>query len=121
VNGTAFVGLPAASPVGGCTNDQVAPGACTTVPPGSFDRSGSMAVIAFDAPAVTVARTDRGAGGVRASRGGINATANVRVDFGASGATSQDPGLIDRRARVRPAYGPLRPAARTPRNSKERE
>ena len=47
---------------------------------------------------------DRGAGIVRGTRDGINVTANVRtqadgsvrVEFNTSGATEQDPALIDR-------------------------
>jgi hypothetical protein len=90
--------------VGGCTVYQVAPDAYTTVPPTSFDRAWSAVLGAFADESVSVTRQDRGAGVVQGTRGGINLTASVRTqadggvrtEFNTAGATSQDPGLIDR-------------------------
>jgi len=91
-----------------CTVYQTAPGVYAPVPPTSFDRSWSAAVGAFEDQGVRITTEDRAAGVVRGTRGGINLTANVRtqadgsvrVQFSTSGATEQDPGLIDRVSRA---------------------
>lgn len=93
--------------LGGCTYYEVAPGTYATAPPTTFDRSWSAAVGAFGDQAVTITREDRGAGVVQGTRDGINISANlrtqsdgsVRVEFNTTGATSRDPGLIDRVSR----------------------
>jgi hypothetical protein len=100
--------LFAAVALGGCTY-YVAPGAAPatyygTTPANSFDRSWSAAVGAFADEGVTITSEDRGAGVVRGTRNGINIVASVltqadgsvRVQFDTSGATTRDPGLINR-------------------------
>ncbi len=92
--------------VSSCTVYQTAPGVYSPVPPpaASFDRSFSAAVGAFQDQGVQILSADQSTGVVRGTRDGINVTANVRtqadgsvrVEFGTSGATSRDPGLISR-------------------------
>jgi hypothetical protein len=92
---------------GGCTYYQPAPGTYTTSSTSSvskFDRSWSATVGAFADQGVRVTSEDRGAGVIQGTRDAIHVTGNVqrqadgsvRVQFDTSGATSQDPGLMDR-------------------------
>ncbi len=99
----------AAMLVGACTYYVADPRATSGLPPAaSFDRSWSAVLAAFGDQGVPIATADRGAGIVRGSRDGINVTANVRsqadgsvrVEFNTAGATSRDPGLIDRLSRA---------------------
>jgi len=93
----------AASLVGGCVVYEPVPYGTAPVASG-FDRSWSAAIGAMQEQGVQVTSQDRSAGVVRGSRGGIDVTANVRtqadgrvrVEFNTSGATGQDPTLIDR-------------------------
>ena len=69
-----------------------------------FDRSWSAALGAMDDQGVSIYEQDRGAGVIRGSRDDIVVTAILRtraddrleVEFSQSGATSNDPNLIDR-------------------------
>ena len=69
-----------------------------------FDQSWSAAVGAMTDQGLTIDEHDRGSGVLRGSRGGIVITATLRtrpddrieVKFGQSGATSNDPDLINR-------------------------
>ncbi len=89
---------------GGCTYYQTAPGSYSTAPVSGFDRSWGAAKAAFSDQGVPITREDRGAGMLSGSRDGIVITAlirtqadgSVRVEFNSSGATSRDPGLVDR-------------------------
>jgi hypothetical protein len=94
--------------LGGCTVYQVGTDTYTTVPPTNLDRAWAAAVGAFADESVTVTRQDRGAGRLEGTRGGINLSATVRLqadgsvrtEFSTTGATSMDPGLIDRVSRA---------------------
>ena len=100
----------AAALLAGCAYYVTEPRYVSGLPPpaASFDRSWSAAVGAFGDQGVPITSEDRGAGVVRGSRDGINVVANVRsqadgsvrVEFNTSGATSRDPGLIDRISRA---------------------
>ena len=80
--------------------------------PASYDRSWNAAVGAMREQGVTISQEDRAAGVVRGSRGSINVTGSVqpqadgsvRVQFDTSGATANDPTLIDRITRSYQAY-----------------
>jgi hypothetical protein len=82
----------------------VAPGATTVTAPASFDRSWSAAVGALQDQGVEISVEDRASGMIRGRRGGIDVIANVRsqadgsvrVQFDSSGATAQDPTLLQR-------------------------
>ena len=91
--------------LGGCVYHTPAPGTYTTTSSVSkFDRSWSAAIGAFSDQSVRIASQDRGAGIIQGTRNGINVTGSVqqqadgrvRVQFDTSGATTQDPGLIER-------------------------
>ena len=90
--------------LGGCTYYQAAPGAYSTTPVSSFDRSWGAVQAAFADQGVPITREDRAAGMVSGARDGINVMANVRtqadgsvrVEFKTSGTTAQDPDLINR-------------------------
>ncbi len=91
--------------LGGCTYYQAVPsGGYSTTPVNSFDRSWGAAKAAFADQGVAIAREDRSAGVVSGTRNGIQITANVRtqadgsvrVEFNSSGATANDPDLINR-------------------------
>ena len=91
----------------GCTVYEVAPGVYAPTPPTSFDRSWNAAAGAFEDQGVQILAEDRSAGIIRGRRGGIDVTAgvrtqadgSVRVEFNTSGATGQDPQLIERISR----------------------
>ena len=99
--------LLAAILISGCTYYQTAPGVYTTTPPSKFDRSFAAVVGAFEDQGVRITTEDRSAGKVVGSRNGIDvratlqtqANGSVRVAFNTSGATSNDPELIDRISR----------------------
>lgn len=101
------LGLAVVAALGGCTVYQTAPGVYSPVPPTSFDRSWSAAGLAMQDQGLQVLSEDRAAGVIRGRRGGIDVTAglrqqadgSVRVQFDASGATAQDPGLLERVSR----------------------
>ena len=89
----------------GCTYYRPAPVVySTTTSPSKFDRSWSAAVGAFADQGIAITSQDRGAGVIQGSRGGINVTGSirtqadgsVRVQFDTSGATKNDPTLIQR-------------------------
>jgi hypothetical protein len=91
----------------GCTYYQTAPGTYTSSSSSTlskFDRSWSATIGAFADQKVRVTSEDRGAGVIQGTYGGIHVIGNVsrqadgsvRVQFDTSGATSEDPGLIDR-------------------------
>ncbi|MGH8680180.1 MAG: hypothetical protein ACREVS_14070 [Burkholderiales bacterium] len=92
----------------GCVVYQTGPGVYSPYPATSFDRSWAAAVGAFGDQGVRITSEDRGAGLVRGTRDGIDVVANVRtqadgsvrVEFNTSGATTRDPGLIDRISRA---------------------
>ena len=88
-----------------CVYQTPAPGPYTTTSTVSkFDRSWSAARGALADQSVRLTSEDRGAGVIQGTSGGINVTGSVRqqadgsvrVQFDTSGATTQDPGLIDR-------------------------
>jgi hypothetical protein len=72
--------------------------------PSAFDRSWGAASGAMRDQGLQIASEDRVSGVIEGNRGGINvktrvftqADGKVRVEFNASGALSQDPGLPDR-------------------------
>ena len=89
----------------------LAPAACYYAPypyaysvPASFDRSFSAVVGAMADNGLAILMEDRPNGRAVGRRGGIDLTGTVRsqqdgtvrVEFTTSGATAQDPGLIDR-------------------------
>jgi hypothetical protein len=90
--------------LGGCVVYEVAPGTYSTSPVTGFDRSWMAVSGALADQGVHVTTQDRAAGVMRGSRDGITVTADVRtqadgsvrVQFGTSGATALDPGLIER-------------------------
>jgi hypothetical protein len=104
----AAAGAVLALALGGCVVYETAPGTYSVIPPAppatSFDRSWAAAAGALADQGVQVTTEDRAAGILRGSRGSINVSANVRtqadgsvrVEFGTSGATAQDPTLIER-------------------------
>ncbi len=101
---TILIALTAVS-ITGCTYYQATPGGVyTTTSASKFDRSWSAAVGALSDQGVRITSQDRGAGIVRGTRNGIEVTgdvstqadASVRVQFNTSGATANDPTLIDR-------------------------
>jgi hypothetical protein len=94
----------------GCTYYVAQPGAYVSAPPSamaSFDRSWSAAVGALGDQGVRITSENRDAGVVEGTRDGIGVVArvrvladgSVRVEFNTSGATTRDPGLIDRISR----------------------
>jgi hypothetical protein len=97
----------AAALLAGCTVYQVGPGVYSPAPPATFDRSWYAAAGAFEDQGVQITNEDRSTGTLRGRRGGIDVTAvlraqadgSVRVEFNTSGATAQDPTLIDRISR----------------------
>jgi hypothetical protein len=103
-----FLALLLSLVLSGCTVYQVGTDTYTTVPPTNLDRAWAAALAAFADESVTVTRQDRGTGVVEGMRGGINLSAKVRVqadggvrtEFSTTGATSRDPGLIDRVSRA---------------------
>jgi hypothetical protein len=72
--------------------------------PSTFDRSWNAALGAMADQGVQILQQDRASGTIRGRYGGIDVTGSVltqadgrvRVAFDTSGATSQDPQLIDR-------------------------
>jgi len=95
----------------GCTYYVAQPPTYASAPPPAmarFERSWSAVVGAFGDQDVRVTSEDRNAGIVSGSRDGIYVNANVRaqadgsirVQFNTSGATTRDPGLIDRISRA---------------------
>jgi hypothetical protein len=88
----------------GCVVYEVAPGTYGTAAAPSFDRSWNAATAALQDQGVDVLSHDRASGVIRGRRGAVDVTANVRtqadgsvrVELNASGAVSQDPGLVDR-------------------------
>jgi hypothetical protein len=88
----------------GCTVYEVGPGVYAPAPPATFDRSWNAVAGAFEDQGVQITGEDRNAGVIRGRRGGIDVAANVRtqadgsvrVEFNTSGATGQDPALINR-------------------------
>lgn len=100
---TAFVlaALLGVATLPGC---YVYPSPYVTSVPASVDRSWDAVVGAMLDNGLGVVAEDRGAGRVAGRRGGIEivgmvrpqADGSVRVEFSSSGATAQDPGLVDR-------------------------
>jgi len=88
----------------GCTYYEVRPGVYQTSAPSKFDRAWSAAIGAFEDQGVQITSQDRDAGALRGTRDGIDvfasvltqADGSVRVQFDVSGATTRDPGLIER-------------------------
>ena len=93
----------------------LAPAACyyapypvTTTVPASFDRSYNAVIGAMGDNGLSILMEDRAAGRVIGRRGGIDVTGSVmpqsdgsvRVEFTTSGATAQDPTLIERVTRA---------------------
>ena len=93
----------------------LAPAACyyapypyTTTVPASFDRSYNAVIGAMGDNGLSILMEDRPAGRVIGRRGGIDLTGSVmpqsdgsvRVEFTTSGATAQDPSLIERVTRA---------------------
>jgi hypothetical protein len=93
----------------------LAPAACyypvypaTYAVPASVDRSYNAVLGAMADNGLSILMDDRGAGRVVGRRGGIDVTGtvvpqsdgSVRVEFASSGATAQDPGLIERVTRA---------------------
>jgi hypothetical protein len=93
--------------IAGCTVYEVGPGVYAPAPPTTFDRSWHAAAGALEDQGVQITGEDRSAGVIRGRRGGIDVIAgvrtqadgSVRVEFNTSGATGQDPALIDRISR----------------------
>ena len=91
---------------GGCTVYQTAPTAYTTTPASTskFDQSWSAAIGAFADQGVRITVQDRSAGVIHGVRGNIRvdgsirtqADGSVRVEFNTTGATTEDPTLIER-------------------------
>jgi hypothetical protein len=100
--------LAAASVLGACTVYQVGPQEYSPYPPNTFERSWSAARGAFADQGVELLQEDRTSGTLRGRRGGIDVIANVRaqadgsvrVQFDATGATAQDPTLLQRVSRA---------------------
>jgi hypothetical protein len=86
---------------------QVGPGVYAPAPPTTFERSFHAAAGALEDQGVQITSEDRAAGTIRGRRGAIEVSASVRsqadgsvrVEFNTSGATGQDPALIDRISR----------------------
>ena len=93
----------------------LAPAACyypaypvTTTVPASFDRSYNAVIGAMGDNGLSILMEDRPSGRVIGRRGGIDLTGtvisqadgSVRVEFTTSGATAQDPTLIERVTRA---------------------
>lgn len=103
----AAASLAVTAMLGACTVYQTAPGVYSTAPQASFDRSWNAARSAFEDQGVAISSADRAAGIIRGRRGSIDLTAtvrtqadgSVRVEFNTSGATAEDPQLIDRVSR----------------------
>ena len=97
----ALASLFAVAALPGC---YVYPSPYVTTVPASFDRSWDAVVGAMVDNGLGVVAEDRGAGRVAGRRGAIEIVGtvrpqgdgSVRVEFASSGATAQDPGLIDR-------------------------
>lgn len=97
--------LLATAALAGCYTYAPAP-AAVYVPagPSTFDRSWNAALGAMADQGVQIFQQDRASGTIRGRYGGIDVTASVltqadgsvRVAFDTSGATSQDPQLIER-------------------------
>jgi hypothetical protein len=106
----AVLALPRAvvATLGACTVYQVGPQEYSPYPPNTFERSWSAARGAFQDQGVEVVLEDRSTGTIRGRRGGIEVVASVRaqadgsvrVQFDASGATAQDPTLLQRVSRA---------------------
>jgi hypothetical protein len=94
--------------VTGCTYHETAPGVYATTPPSKFDRSFAAVVGAFEDQGVRITTEDHHAGEVVGSRNDIDVRAtlqiqaddSIRVSFNTSGATRNDPELIDRITRA---------------------
>lgn len=104
----ALVAIATCGVLAACTVYQTAPGVYEPYPPPtSFERSWNAMAGAFGDNGVQVLSEDRAAGVLRGRRGGIDLTGlvrtqadgSVRVEFNTSGATQQDPQLIDRVSR----------------------
>jgi hypothetical protein len=99
--------LAVASALGACTVYQVGPQEYSPYPPNTFERSWSAARGAFQDQGVEVLQEDRASGTIRGRRGGIEVIAgvrpqadgSVRVQFDATGASAQDPTLLQRVSR----------------------
>ena len=98
-----FGAFAAAMLVAACVVYEPPPGAYTVSAP-VFDRAWSAAGGAMQDQGVQITAEDRANGVIRGRRGGIDVVAqlrtqadgSVRVQFDTSGATSQDPQLINR-------------------------
>lgn len=96
--------LLSGSLLSGCYVVEVAPGVYAPAPAPKFDMAWNATVGAFQDQGVQITNEDRSGGVLQGRRGGINVTANlrtqgdgsVRVEFNTTGATGQDPGLINR-------------------------
>jgi hypothetical protein len=88
----------------GCTVYEVGPGVYSTAPAPKFDAAWNATVGAFHDQGVQIVREERAAGILQGRRGGIHVTADLRtqadgsvkVELRTSGATGEDPGLINR-------------------------
>ena len=93
--------------VGACTVYQPAPVVYAPAQPSAFERSWNAALASFEDQGVSISSADRSTGMIRARRGAIELTANlrtqadgsVRVQFNRIDATTQDPELIKRVSR----------------------
>jgi hypothetical protein len=101
---SAGVLMLSAALLAGCVVYDVGPGGYATAPAPKFDAAWNATVGAFQDQGVQIVREDRAAGIVQGRRGGIDVTANlrtqgdgsVRMELNTTGATGQDPGLINR-------------------------
>jgi len=91
--------------INGCTYYQPAPVVYpTTVTTNKFNQSWSAVIGAFADQGVQITTQDQGAGIIQGNKESINVTGNikkqangsVRIQFDTSGATDQDPTLINR-------------------------
>ena len=88
----------------GCTYYETAPGTYSTTGATKFDRAWNAVIGAYGDQGVTLSRQDRSSGEIEGSRQGINVTTtlqtqadgSVRVAFHTSGATANDPDLVQR-------------------------
>jgi hypothetical protein len=96
--------MVSAALLAGCVVYDVGPGGYATAPAPKFDASWNAAMGAFQDQGVQITSEDRNAGIIRGRRGGIDVIANlrtqgdgsVRVELNTTGATGQDPQLINR-------------------------
>lgn len=101
----------AAALLSGCTYYVAQPATTVWTPPpamASFNRSWSAVVGALGDEGVHITSEERDAGVIQGTHDGIGVVArvrtladgSVRVEFNTSGATTRDPGLIDRISRA---------------------